>query len=176
MTSFRLCVSLILLWRVNEWDSSKQLSKDLKTMIILHHGLRGGYKKQSQRFELSVSTISGDGRPQAQLLLNPALARQEKYRSGIWGGLWVWLQITHRSPSKTCKNIWLQMVNHSTIQCHLHKEHLYGRVMRKKHILVKQSKQKTKNRLAWRKNKKNTAFQEKTPATGCQIWWRFDYA
>ena len=37
--------------------ASKQLSNDLKTKIVLHYGLREGYKKLSQRYKLSVSTV-----------------------------------------------------------------------------------------------------------------------
>ena len=37
--------------------ASKQLSNDLKTKIVQHHGLGEGYKKLAQRFKLSVSTV-----------------------------------------------------------------------------------------------------------------------
>ncbi|KAI4900523.1 hypothetical protein NFI96_020084 [Prochilodus magdalenae] len=36
---------------------SKQLSNDLKTKTVHRHGLGEGYKKLSQRFQLSVSTV-----------------------------------------------------------------------------------------------------------------------
>jgi len=37
--------------------ASKQLSNDLKTKIVQHHGLGEGYRKLSQRFKHSVSTV-----------------------------------------------------------------------------------------------------------------------
>ena len=37
--------------------TSKQLSNELKTKIVQHHGLGEGYKKLAQRFQLSVSTV-----------------------------------------------------------------------------------------------------------------------
>ncbi|XP_039638578.1 E3 UFM1-protein ligase 1 [Perca fluviatilis] len=37
--------------------ASKQLSDDLKTKTVQHHGLGEGYRKLSQRFKLSVSTV-----------------------------------------------------------------------------------------------------------------------
>ncbi|KAI4893333.1 hypothetical protein NFI96_005518 [Prochilodus magdalenae] len=37
---------------------SKQLSNDLKTKIVYRHGLGEGYRKLSQRFQLSVSTMT----------------------------------------------------------------------------------------------------------------------
>lgn len=52
----KLLFSLTHLWRTATWGPQIN-STDLKTKIVHLYGLGEGYKKQSQRFQLSVSTV-----------------------------------------------------------------------------------------------------------------------
>lgn len=119
--------------------ASKQLSNDLKTKIVLHYGLGEGYKKLSQRYKLSVCTVMNivrkwkttgtvlvkarSGRP------HKILERQRMVRT------------VKNSPRTTSKDLQHQLaadgvtVHPSTIQRTLHREKLYGSVMRKKLFL-----------------------------------------
>src|SRR4029434_6471840 len=128
-----------------------------------------------------------DGRPQAQFLLRPEVAGQEQYRRQRQRMVRM-VKDYHQTTSK---------VHRSTIQRTLHKEQLYGRVMRKKpflhtrhnHARLRYAKAHLNkphsfwNKVLWTDEtkielfghnkrryawrQKNTSFQEKLG----KIWW-----
>uniref|UniRef100_A0A8C4RKI3 Transposase Tc1-like domain-containing protein n=1 Tax=Erpetoichthys calabaricus TaxID=27687 RepID=A0A8C4RKI3_ERPCA len=128
--------------------SSKQLSKDLKTKIVESPGLGEGYKKPSQRFKLSVSTVRNgirNWKATVTVAVKPSRSGrprkiQEWHMSRI-------VRMVTDNPQITSTDLQEHVsadgvsVHRSTIQHNLHKEHLYGRVMRKKPFLHSPHKQ-----------------------------------
>uniref|UniRef100_A0A8C4TIT3 Uncharacterized protein n=1 Tax=Erpetoichthys calabaricus TaxID=27687 RepID=A0A8C4TIT3_ERPCA len=123
--------------------SSKQLSKDLKTKIVESPGLGKGYKKPSQRFKLSVSVTVRNGirkwKATGTVAVKPSRSGrprkiQERHMSRI-------VRMVTDNPQISSKDLQEHLaadgvsVHRYTIQSNLHKEHLYGRVMRKKPFL-----------------------------------------
>ncbi|KAI4894507.1 hypothetical protein NFI96_003564 [Prochilodus magdalenae] len=126
---------------------SKQLSNDLKTETVPRHGLGEGYRKLSQRFQLSVST----GRNTVRKWKSTGTVRV-KARSGRPRNIWnkqkrrMWRTVRVNPQTSTTD---LQhdpaadgvTVHRSAIRRTLHKEMLYGRVMQRKPFLRPHHKQ-----------------------------------
>lgn len=121
--------------------ASKQLSDDLKTKIIQHYGLGEGYKKLSKRFQLSVSTVRNIVRKwkaTGTVLVKPRSGRPSKIPERQRRRM---VRMVKNNPQTTSKDLQGYLaadgvaVHRSTIQRNLHKERLYGRVMRKKPFL-----------------------------------------
>ncbi|KAI4882736.1 hypothetical protein NFI96_028539 [Prochilodus magdalenae] len=114
---------------------SKQLSNDLKTKIVQRHGLGEGYRKLSQRFQLSVSTVrnivrkwktTGTVQVKARSGGPRKISNKQKRRM---------LRTVRVNPQTSTKDLQHDLaadgvtVHRSTIRHTLHKEMLYGRVM-----------------------------------------------
>ena len=112
--------------------ASKQLSHDLKTKIVQHHGLGEGYKKLAQRFKLSVSTVRNIVRKwktTGTVLVKARSGRprkiSEKQRRRM-------VRTVKLNPQTSSKDLQHDLaaegvtVHRSTIQRTLHKEMLYG--------------------------------------------------
>ena len=109
--------------------ASKQLSNDLKTKIVQQYGLGEGYKKLSRRFQLSVSTVRNvikKWKATGTVLVKARSGRPRKISEGQRQRMVRMVKDYHQTTSK---------VHRSTFQRTLHKEQLYGRVMRKKPFL-----------------------------------------
>uniref|UniRef100_A0A673XKP2 Tc1-like transposase DDE domain-containing protein n=1 Tax=Salmo trutta TaxID=8032 RepID=A0A673XKP2_SALTR len=127
--------------------ASKQLSNDLKTKIVQHYGLEEGYKKLSQRCKLSVSTVRNIVRKwktTGTVLVKARSGRPSKISERQRRRM---VRTVKNSPQTTSKDLQHHLaadgvtVHRSTIQRTLHKEKLYGRVMRKKPFLHTRHKQ-----------------------------------
>lgn len=127
--------------------ASKQLSNDLKTKIVQRYGLEEGYKKLSQRCKLSVSTVRNivwKWKTTGTVLVKARSGRPSKISERQRRRM---VRTVKNSPQTTSKNLQHHLaadgvtVHHSTIQRTLHKEKLYGRVMRKKPFLHTRHKQ-----------------------------------
>uniref|UniRef100_A0A8C5DP94 Transposase n=1 Tax=Gouania willdenowi TaxID=441366 RepID=A0A8C5DP94_GOUWI len=126
--------------------ASKHLSNDLKTKIIQHHGLGEGYKKLSQRFKLSVSTVRNivrNWKTTGTVLVKARSGRPRKISERQRRRM---VRTVTVNPQTSSKDQQHQLaadgvtVHRSTIQRTLHKEMLYGRVMRKKPFLCTRHK------------------------------------
>lgn len=126
---------------------SKQLSNDLKTKIVHHHGLGEGYRKLSQRFKLSVSTVrnilrkwktTGSVQVKARSGRPRKISDRQKRRM---------VRTVRVNPQTSTKDLQHHLaadgvtVHRSTIRRTLHKEMLYARVMQRKPFLRPQHKQ-----------------------------------
>ncbi|KAI4898452.1 hypothetical protein NFI96_011931, partial [Prochilodus magdalenae] len=126
---------------------SKQLSNDLKTKIVHRHGLGEGYRKLSQRFQLSVSTVrnivrkwktTGTVQVKARSGRPRKISNKQKPRM---------LRTVRVNPQTSTKDLQRDLaadgvtVHRSTIRRTLHKEMLYGRVMQRKPFLRPHHKQ-----------------------------------
>lgn len=121
--------------------ASKQLSNDLKTKITEHYDLGEGYKKLSQRFQLSVSDVRNIVRKwkaTGTVLVKARSGRPRKISERQRRRM---VRMVKNNPQTTSKDLQDHLasdgvdVHRSTIQRTLHKEKLYGRVMRKKPFL-----------------------------------------
>ncbi|KAL2088708.1 hypothetical protein ACEWY4_015607 [Coilia grayii] len=121
--------------------ASKRLSDDLKTKIIQHYGLGEVYKKLSKRFQLSVSTVRNIVRKwkaTGTVLVKPRSGRPSKIPERQSKRI---VRMIKNNPQTTSKDLQGCLaadgvaVHRSTIQRNLHKERLYGKVMRKKPFL-----------------------------------------
>lgn len=127
--------------------ASKQLSNDLKTKIVQHYGLGEGYKKLSQRFQLSVSTVRNIVRKWKATGTVLVKARSGRPRRISERQRRRMVRMVKYNPQTTSKDLQGHLaadgvtVHRSTIQRTLHKEKLYGRVMRKKPFLRTRHKQ-----------------------------------
>ncbi|TKS65777.1 Transposable element [Collichthys lucidus] len=121
--------------------ASKQLSNDLKTKIVQHHGLGEGYKKLAQRFKLSVSTVRNIGRKwktTGTVLVKARSGRPRKISEKQRRRMVRTVKVNPQTSSKDQQHDLAAegvTVHRSTIQRTLHKEMLYGRVMRRKPFL-----------------------------------------
>lgn len=111
--------------------ASKQLSNDLKAKIVQHYGLGEGYKKLSQRFQLSVSTVRNIVRKWRTTDTVRVKARSGRPRKISERQRMV--RTVKDNPQTTSKDLQHHLaadgvtVHHSTIQRTLHREKLYGR-------------------------------------------------
>ena len=127
--------------------ASKQLSNDLKTKIVQHHGLGEGYKKLSQRFQLSVSTVRNIVRKWKTTGTVQVKARSGRPRKISDKQRRRMVRTVKVNPQSSSKDLQHHLaadgvtVHRSTIQRTLHKEMLYGRVMHKKPFLRTRHKQ-----------------------------------
>lgn len=95
--------------------ASKQLANDLKAKSVQHYGVGEAYKKLSQRFQLSVSMV----RSIRRVGNNP--------------------QAPSKDPLGPLAAVAVA-VHSSTVQCTVHKDKLYGRVMPKRPFLRRRHK------------------------------------
>ena len=124
--------------------ASKQLSNDLKTKIVQQYGLGEGYKKLSRRFQLSVSTVRNvisKWKATGTVLVNARSGRPGKITKRQRR------RMVKDNPQTTSKDrqghpaadgVTVHCLN---IQRTLHREQLYGRVMRQKPFLHTRHKQ-----------------------------------
>lgn len=121
--------------------ASKQLSNDLKTKIVQQYGLGEGYKKLSRRFQLSVSTVRNvikKWKATGTVLVKARSGRPRKISERQRRRM---VRMVKDNPQTTSKDLQGHLaadgvtVHCSTIQRTLHREQLYGRVMRKKPFL-----------------------------------------
>lgn len=121
--------------------ASKQLSNDLKTKIVQQYGLGEGYKKLSRRFQLSVSTVRNvirKWKATGTVLVKARSGRPGKITKRQRRRM---VRMVKDNPQITSKELQGHLaadgvtVHCSTIQRTLHREQLYGRVMRKKPFL-----------------------------------------
>lgn len=173
--------------------ASKQLSNDLKTKIVQHYGLGEDYKKLSQRFKLSLSTVRNIVRKwktTGTVLVKGQNCRPSKIS-----------ERPRRPPPTYLHHLAADgvTVHRSTIQRTLQKEKLYGRVMRKKpflHARHKQSRLRYTNAhltsqlhfgrrgceqrwsylIITRGVMQEDSVPRQTLATHSNIWWRFHHA
>ena len=121
--------------------ASKQLSNDLKTKIVQHQGLGEGYKKLAQRFQLSVSTVRNIVRKWKTTGTVVVKARSGRPRKISDKQRRRMVRAVKLNPQTSSKDLQHDLaadgvtVHRSTIQRTLHKEMLYGRVMRQKPFL-----------------------------------------
>ena len=119
----------------------KQLSNDLKTKIVQHHGLGEGYKKLAQRFKLSVSTVRNIVRKWKTTGTVVVKARSGRPRKISDRQRRRMVRTVKLNPQTSSKDLQHDLaadgvtVHRSTIQRTLHKEMLYGRVMQQKPFL-----------------------------------------
>uniref|UniRef100_A0A3B1J718 Uncharacterized protein n=1 Tax=Astyanax mexicanus TaxID=7994 RepID=A0A3B1J718_ASTMX len=121
--------------------SSEQLLNDLKTKIVQHSCSGEGYKKLSQRFNLSVSTVRNIVRKWKTTGTVLVKTRNDRPRKISERQRRRMVRTVKDNPQTTSKELQHHLaadgvtVHRSTIQRTLHKEKLYGRVMRKKPFL-----------------------------------------
>ncbi|KAI4877240.1 hypothetical protein NFI96_014296 [Prochilodus magdalenae] len=128
---------------------SKQLSNDLKTKIVHRHGLGEGYRKLSQRFQLSVSTVRNIVRKwkTTGTVQGKARSGRRKEKSRINREAKDVENKNRVNPQTSTKDLQHDLaadgvtVHRSTIRRTLHKEMLYGRVMQRKPFLRPHHKQ-----------------------------------
>ena len=126
---------------------SKQLSNDLKTKIVHRHGLGEGYRKLSQRFQLSVSTVRNIVRKWKTTGTVQVKARRGRPRKISNNQKRRMLRTVRVKPQTSNKDLQHDLaadgvtVHRSTIRRTLHKEMLYGRVMQRKAFLRPHHKQ-----------------------------------
>uniref|UniRef100_A0A3Q2PWK9 Tc1-like transposase DDE domain-containing protein n=1 Tax=Fundulus heteroclitus TaxID=8078 RepID=A0A3Q2PWK9_FUNHE len=127
--------------------TSKQLSNDRKTKIVQHSHSGEGYKKLSQRFKLSVSTVRNIVRKwktTGTVLVKPRSGRPRKISERQRRSM---VRMVKDNPQTTSTDLQHHLaadgvtVHRSTIQRTLHQERLYGRVMRQKPFLQARHKQ-----------------------------------
>lgn len=135
--------------------ASKQLSNDLKKLLIRHHQSGEGYKKISQMFELSISTVRNvirKWKDTGSVAVRERCGRPKKISKRQKRRL---VRKITEQPQTTSKELQEDLasdgihVHRSTVQRALHDEMLHGRVMRKKPFLRPQHK---KNRLNYAKS------------------------
>ena len=173
-----------LLKSVNN-GASKQLPNDLKTTIVQHHGLGEGYKKLSQRFQLSVSTVRNIVRKRRTTGTVLVKARSGRPRQILERQRWRIVRTVKDNPQTTSRDLQHHLaadgitVHRSTIKHTFHKEKLCRRVMWKKPFLHTHHQQ-SRLRYAKARLDKPASYWNKVPWTdeiklfcqnkGCYAW------
>ena len=131
VSNCKLFFSLVLLWRVATVAGLRTILKWPENLS--NYGIGEGYKKLSPRFQVSVSTVRNIVR---KWMTTGAVLRKDRM-----------VRTVQDNPQTTSKDLQCHLaadgvtVHRWTIQRTLHKEKLYGRVMRKKPFLHTRHKQ-----------------------------------
>ena len=126
MPKCKLHFSLTLCWSETEWDHQNSSQKIWKTKIVHCHGLGEGYKKLSQRFQLSISTVRNvvrEWKDTGTVAVKPRSSRPRKVQERHMRRI---VRMVAHNPKITSKDLQEHLaadcvsVHGSTIQCNLH--------------------------------------------------------